>query len=1255
MEFMVKERGGENCVKTKSNKLNLGDLVLAKVKAGCPAWPAKICRPEDWEREPDPKKYFVRLFGSAEIAFVSPTDIQVFNKEAKKRVVSSLQENPVQYFEAAVKEICEAFKEVEANLSGNKRIMENPQERLFLSEEQAQLRNGKHKMGTAEDLYSAKRLKHVSLGDKSVVKTVVKGDKHIKNKLSSPTVRTKSCVVSRIETCNLVSTPAGDEIVSTLKHHCLEFDATPNSNAQATPNTNNRKANIRKNGMPRPDCDTPVAQVHSRRRLVHQFDESDDEEECPTQPCTGSSKELKDVLPNALDSAHIIENSQTQEDTGECRVKKLVSGGLENIPTPTQNGSAMPCLSPGPVKIEYQEASSSLGSENKHTMIGDKNLVGSLSTTKSVELKAAKSQQKASDASTPRKLQRGISKCSGLTGKKNQNQSADKTNRPTNSSDNLKIISRPNPQLNGSIVAIEQSVGPNSISPMKHLIAAAQAKRRASNLQSSTYDGALPSTVLSASTVQGSSPVPAKGTHSALSVTSTVMHTKDLFANRTSTSPSPHNHHITPQHQADPEPEEGKVGSRSRSLRGSSSGNTEASVIRDAFEGMVETLTRTKESIGRATRLAIDCAKYDLANEVVELLIQKLENEPNFHRRVDLFFLVDSITQCSHGQKGIAGASYIPTVQAVLPRLLSAAAPLGSGAQENRRQCLKVMRLWLERKVLPEPLLRRYMDDIEVSKGNTTAGFCLRRPSRAERGVDDPIREMEGMFVDEYGSNASFQLPGLCSSHIFEEEDEEYLSTIACEEDASSPVEEVNHNLDEDQETRELIPSDGRHCILEDADGDFEMEDVSCQPDVEGTIVFSNSFVVESQAKHSGSNFEMPPSNSTNPPPLFSGSPPLPLDSPPPPPPLPPSPPPPAPLSPPPPPPPSSSPPIPPPPPSSPPPLTPPPPTQPSPSPVSEAFLLSQQSLPSSLRPQPSLPSSPPFLSQLTLSEECFTPPSVNQTAVPLSLRPQPLIKSSSPSFLDQLALSEECFTPPNESQQSPPSSLRSQQSLASSSPPYSRQLALNEECFTPPSRTQTLPVSRNAPHIRLKHEMFSQHSPRIVTRDNQSGHLLRPSVYRQGDMYRSAQASDSNKQFHASNISYPRRPYQSAPPVKVSSDRASYTKPTMQHHSQKHYPHPYSYDSYSNGRRQHATDERCKMPLSDRNPENHNNSVAGGRVLSRTAAHVVQEGYSRSLPERPCSNNKGFQLVIHNPTTSGTRRTGHVPSKLTQSRYLYS
>ncbi|MCI24073.1 ENHANCER OF AG-4 protein 2-like, partial [Trifolium medium] len=45
------------------------------------------------------------------------------------------------------------------------------------------------------------------------------------------------------------------------------------------------------------------------------------------------------------------------------------------------------------------------------------------------------------------------------------------------------------------------------------------------------------------------------------------------------------------------------------------------------------------------------------------------------------------------GILGIAGASYIPIVQAALPRLLGAAAPPGASARENRRQCHKWMKV----------------------------------------------------------------------------------------------------------------------------------------------------------------------------------------------------------------------------------------------------------------------------------------------------------------------------------------------------------------------------------------------------------------------------------------------------------------------------------------------------------------------------------------------------------------------------------
>ncbi len=37
---------------------------------------------------------------------------------------------------------------------------------------------------------------------------------------------------------------------------------------------------------------------------------------------------------------------------------------------------------------------------------------------------------------------------------------------------------------------------------------------------------------------------------------------------------------------------------------------------------------------------------------MVEIIVLKLENEPSFHRRVDFWFLLDSVTQVAHTQKG---------------------------------------------------------------------------------------------------------------------------------------------------------------------------------------------------------------------------------------------------------------------------------------------------------------------------------------------------------------------------------------------------------------------------------------------------------------------------------------------------------------------------------------------------------------------------------------------------------------------------
>ena len=62
--------------------------------------------------------------------------------------------------------------------------------------------------------------------------------------------------------------------------------------------------------------------------------------------------------------------------------------------------------------------------------------------------------------------------------------------------------------------------------------------------------------------------------------------------------------------------EEGKIISEQKLVWGTLSGDTEVAISMDSFERMVEALSKTKESIGRASRHAIDYAKYSLDSEV---------------------------------------------------------------------------------------------------------------------------------------------------------------------------------------------------------------------------------------------------------------------------------------------------------------------------------------------------------------------------------------------------------------------------------------------------------------------------------------------------------------------------------------------------------------------------------------------------------------------------------------------------------------
>ncbi|KAJ0052661.1 hypothetical protein Pint_03373 [Pistacia integerrima] len=311
---------------------------------------------------------------------------------------------------------------------------------------------------------------------------------------------------------------------------------------------------------------------------------------------------------------------------------------------------------------------------------------------------------------------------------------------------------------------------------------------------------------------------------------------------------------------------------------------SEAHAALTSFEAVLGSLTRTKESIGRATRIAIDCAKFGVSAKVVEILVRNLESESSLHKRVDLFFLVDSITQCSRGLRGDVGGIYPSAIQVVLPRLLAAAAPPGNTALENRRQCLKARggifpMLWLERRILPESVIRHHMRELDSFSCSSSAGAYSRRSARTERALDDPIRDMEGMLVDEYGSNSSFQLPGFCMPRMLKDEDE------GSDSDGGSFEAVTPEHKSENPDEQVTVPVIEKHRhILEDVDGELEMEDVAPPCDMEMVSTNNSAEINTALTSLDQSAPFVPPLPQDVPP----SSPPLPSSPPPPPPPPPP-------------------------------------------------------------------------------------------------------------------------------------------------------------------------------------------------------------------------------------------------------------------------------------------------------------------------------------------------------------------------------
>ncbi|KAJ0740089.1 putative PWWP domain, CID domain-containing protein [Helianthus annuus] len=1275
----TRKRGGAKGAKA-NNKLNLGDLVLAKVK-GFPAWPAKISRPEDWQRTPDPRKYFVHFFGTEEIAFVAPVDIQPFTRETKDKLLNRCKGKTVKYFSQAVKEICDIFEELENKSSdsskdGKDGQTSQPDANMIETVDDGTTMDGpsgetspndilSHGLGLERCSHTHREMEYEDLipnisplvNDRPSTCSTKKQAELCNDDITLPNVEsistsgagqgTTSKTETKVETngqnskkiakasknnhdgvdgINQINSPEGVSSAFPTSHTThTKFSATENMKDGTRSNTShvskngaivgvsNQESgdNIKKtkklvidktynNGVLHPtkkskfSDDTPkksqtymkneevrkstpslktknrlsskghangsgsgvvgdgdVVPPTKRRRVVledvssptsmseNRTTESsitpkkgentthapvkrravricDDDEDEPKTPVHGrSSKAVDKVLhtstsieevavvaeaihdsPSLRKTVHVKESVvNSQQDNTEVTEEKLCHTPAKAEPdNKFSDESLKKFVSPVKSPFDASKVNKSLGKVSGN-VLQKKGQSGSSKASIGVYDSGHHSKNNAVNERSRAVITGEKQKVTSKTTPKSSSRATDSAHVLRKPSDSNLFSSERSEFRVERTTSLADSGNADSNKSMRQLIAVAQAKRK----QAQSYNVVHESLNLLHTEITGRSPGPV----------ATVRPTSVGIG-------------VTAQTDDQPDPaefEERRTSSGHRPAGGSLSGGTEAAVARDAFEGMIETLSRTKESIGRATRHAIDCAKHGIASEVVELLTRKLENESSLHRRVDLFFLVDSITQCSHSKEGIAGASYIPTVQEALPRILGAAAPPGANARENRRQCLKVLKLWLERKILPDTLLRSHIENIGSSNDDTSAALSSKRPSRSERAVDDPIREMEGMLVDEYGSNATFQLPGFLSANVFEEEeDDDDILNFSHKEGSGKSILEVNTATGE-LETCSGTSIERRHCILEDVDGELEMEDVCGHPKDEKFLTGGGSSYKAVQ-EDDGSNRSMDTAlnNSNEASPLREGSPPLPPDSPPPTPPLPSSPPPPL------------SPPMAPPPLS--PPMAPPPPSTPSPPP-----------------PPPPPPSLPP-----------------SQT--------YPLIAGPSQVPFPQ----------------------------ASVQPMSSNVLPLN---------------SRLGAHVEaaVRGEMFSQQPSSFMPA------VREPSGF-------------GTQQFQNGNVSLPSRTFQPPMLTQNPASQYQYPNPAMVQHP---YPPRYGLTKPPDGPRRYGADEQWRPPSNEFGAESQRGAwTSNGRTQLSTGPPFVQEGYFRPPMERPPTNNVSFQPAGKNIVPAG-------------------
>lgn len=127
-------------------------------------------------------------------------------------------------------------------------------------------------------------------------------------------------------------------------------------------------------------------------------------------------------------------------------------------------------------------------------------------------------------------------------------------------------------------------------------------------------------------------------------------------------------------------------------------------------------------------------------------------------------------------------------------------------------------------------------------------------------------------------SNAGFQLPNLICTKVLEEEEENSSEGKSLSFEAVTPEQDAPYN-DDNEESQ--MPVEKHHHILEEVDGELEMEDVAPPSDIGATTKCqpeqSDTNRAPSDQRPSDAGPPLPVDRPPSPPPLPSSPPPVPV------------------------------------------------------------------------------------------------------------------------------------------------------------------------------------------------------------------------------------------------------------------------------------------------------------------------------------------------------------------------------------------